>query len=459
MAAALAAGGHVDLARLGAVIADEVALFRSRTVRSSEHAARSRAHWLNGVPMHWMRDWGTAYPVVVSEARGAALTDVDGNHYVDFCLGDTGAMFGHSPPAIARAIATQAERGLTCMLPSDRVASVGERLAELFGLPSWQVTQTATDANRYALRWCRAVTGRMKVLAFQGCYHGTLDETLVRLAAGRTIARPGMIGPVFDPATATTLVEFNDLAALERELTTQQYACLIAEPVMTNIGMVLPDPGFWRAASEIARRTETLLLIDETHTLSSGRGGYSRVNGLSPDLLVCGKAIAGGVPCGVFGFTAEVEARIQKVLSGRDGGHSGMGTTLAANPLVFAALEASLTEVMTSANYESMLHSAAYLERSLAALFARRQLDWPIARVGARLEFGFAAPRPRNGTESERAMQPELERAIHLYLLNRGVLLTPFHNMMLCSPVTTAAHVDALVTTLAACLNEWGLGA
>jgi glutamate-1-semialdehyde 2,1-aminomutase len=449
----------VSSQRIESLVSRERERFAAAHPESRALAEQSRAHWLNGVPMHWMLDWGTAYPLFVRSAEGVHLVDADGHEYIDFCLGDTGAMFGHSPPPVTRAIVTQAARGLTCMLPAERVADVGARLSELFGLPYWQIAQTATDANRYALRWCRAVTGRGKILAFQGCYHGTVDETLVRLIGGRTVPRPGLIGPVFDNAAATTLVEFNDLAALERELTTRQYACVIAEPVMTNIGMVLPVPGYLAALRELTRRTETLLLIDETHTLSSGLGGYTGVHGLAPDLLVCGKAIAGGLPCAVFGFTAEVDARIQRLLANRAGGHSGMGTTLAANPLAVAALDANLTQVMMADTYALMLASAERLERELARVFAAHRLNWHIARVGARLEFGFAAQPPRNGTESEAAMRPELEQAMHLYLLNRGLLLTPFHNMMLCSPLTTAAHVERLASEIEACLGELGVGA
>jgi glutamate-1-semialdehyde 2,1-aminomutase len=446
----------IDSARLEALATRERERYAELHPKSAALAESSRAHWLNGVPMHWMQDWGTAFPLFVQAAEGVTLTDVDGHQYADFCLGDTGAMFGHSPKPVAEAIATQASHGLTCMLPAERVAVVGRQLQSLFGLPYWQITQTATDANRAVLRWCRALTGRSQVLAFQGCYHGTVDETLVRLVGGRTVPRPGLIGPVFDNSVATTLIEFNDLAALERELTTNQFACIIAEPVMTNIGMVLPDPGYLAALAELARRTGTLLVIDETHTLSSGLGGYTRVHGLAPDFLVCGKAIAGGLPCAVFGFTAELEQRIQRFLRGRAGGHSGMGTTLAANPLAVAALHANLTHVMTAENYAKMLAAAEQLEQSLVKVFAARSLPWHVSRVGVRLEFGFTPTAPRNGTESEAAMQPALEHAIHLYLLNRGVLLTPFHNMMLCAPATSSEHITQLTRSLTACLDDLG---
>jgi glutamate-1-semialdehyde 2,1-aminomutase len=450
----------IDSVALGRLAARERQDFLTRHRESARLAQASAAHWLNGVPMHWMRDWSTPHPLFVREARGVEVLDVDGNRYVDFCFGDTGAMFGHSPTPIARALSDTGAHGITMMLPAERVARIGEKLAALFGLPFWQVTQTATDANRAALRWARAVTGRNRTLVFDGCYHGTVEETLVRAIPdmkdkGGTRARAGLIGMNHDVSATTDAVPFNDLAALERTLARGRTAAVLAEPVMTNIGMVLPEEGFLRKLRELSRRHGAWLIIDETHTLSTARGGYTRSANLDPDLWVCGKAIAGGMPCAVFGFTAEVEAGMQRVLRERAGGHSGMGTTLAANALALACLEASLDELMTAANYQAMHDTARYLSEGLGRVFAAQALPWHVSRVGARLEFGFGQP-PRNGAESEREAWPELEHAIHLYLLNRGVLLTPFHNMMLCSPVTTTAHADLLLRHLHDCLREIG---
>jgi len=424
-------------------LAVERQAFITRHPRSQALAARAAAHWLSGVPMHWMADWGTPFPLFVAAASGATLTDADGHDYADFCLGDTGAMFGHSPPAIAAAIGAQASQGLTCMLPAERVAAVGERLASRFGLPFWQVTQTATEANRAALRWARAITRRQRILLFHGCYHGTVDETLVRLRHGRTVPREGAIGPAFDQALATTAIEFNDFAALERELSRGDIAAVIAEPVIPNIGMVLPEPGFLEWLRSLTRRHGMLLLIDETHTLSSGPSGYAGEHGLAPDLWVCGKAIAGGLPCAVLGFTSEVERGMRQVLTDKSPGHSGIGTTLAANPLAFAALEAALKHLHTPQTHAAMQAQAVTLEQRLRATFTRRGLDWHVSRVGARLEFGWG-PAPRNGSEAEAAMRPDLEHALHLWLLNRGSLLTPFHNMMLTAPMLETRAIENL---------------
>ncbi len=440
------------------VIERERALFAERAPRSAAFAKRAAPHWLSGVPMHWMADWGTPFPLFVSKASGVTLTDVDERDYVDFCLGDTGAMYGHSPGPIADAIAAQAARGLTCMLPSETVASVGELLAARFQLPFWQVTQTATDANRAALRWARAITGRSKVLVFQGCYPGTVDETMVRLRGDRTVPREGAIGSAFDAASAAVAIEFNDIEALERALQSGEIAAVIAEPVMTNIGMVLPQAGFLDALRARTRAHDVLLILDETHTLSSGPGGYAASLGWQSDFWVCGKAIAGGLPAAVFGFTAEIEARMRAVLAKRDGGHSGMGTTLAANPLVFAALSAALTQLHTEDTHAAMQRGAVKLEQGFRALFAARSLDWHISRVGARLEFGFG-PAPRNGSEAERAMRPTLEHALHLWLLNRSLLVTPFHNMMLTAPMLPSAAIDQLCASVGEFLDSVDLGA
>jgi glutamate-1-semialdehyde 2,1-aminomutase len=450
----------IDGESLERLIARERDTFSTNHTESARLAALSSAHWLNGVPMHWMRDWNTPHPLFVAHARGVDVIDVDGNEYIDFCLGDTGAMFGHSPAPIARALAEAGATGITLMLPAQRVARVGEKLARLFGLPFWQVMQTASDANRVALRWARAITGRSRILVFDGCYHGTVDETLVRAVPeerDRAASRPrvGLIGMNHDVSAATDAVPFNDLAALESVLARGLTAAVIAEPVMTNIGMVLPEAGFLKSLRELTRRHRVPLIIDETHTLSTARGGYAASQRLEPDLWVCGKAIAGGMPCAVLGFTAEIEAGMRRVQSQYAGGHSGMGTTLSANALALACLEACIDELMTPANYQAMHETAAYLSEGLGRVFSQQSLTWYVGRVGARLEFGFGKP-PRTGADAEREAWPELERAIHLYLLNRGLLLTPFHNMMLCSPVTTTVHADRLLRHLRECLREIG---
>jgi glutamate-1-semialdehyde 2,1-aminomutase len=440
--------------RVARLTARERERFAQARPRSAALAARNAEHLLFGVPLHWMSDWGTPFALHVQEARGAQLTDVDGHRLVDFCLGDTGAMFGHSPAPVVAALQAQAARGLTAMLASEDAAAVGELLAARFGLPRWQFAMTATDANRFLLRWLRAVTGRTVLLVFNGCYHGTVDDVFVDLVDGRPVQRPSLLGQVHDLTQTTRVVEFNDLDALEAALAPGDVACVLAEPVMTNIGMVLPEPGFWPAAAERIRRHGSLLVLDETHTISSGPGGYARAEGLAPDALVLGKPLGGGMPCAAYGFTAELAARCEAAKRAAPPGHSGIGTTLTANLLAMAAMRATLSQLMTDAVYQPMLALAGQLAEGLRGAIERHGLPWCVSQVGARAEFQFCARLPRNGSEAAAAMDDALEHLLHLALLNRGVLITPFHNMMLVCPETTPSDVERLVQAFDAVLAE-----
>jgi len=445
---------------LSAVHAREAARFRERHPRCAELARAGAGHFLYGVPMHWMNDWGTPTPMFVREAAGARLTCADGHAHTDFCLADTAAMFGHSPPALARVISERASHGLGTMLPGEDAPALGALLAARFGLPLWQMALSATDANRFCLRWARAVTGRPNIVVFDGCYHGTVDDVFVDLvdaADGRgpvPQTRASLLGQVSDLTARTRVVEFNDLPALQHALADGSVACVIAEPVMTNVGMVLPEPGFMEALRAACTATGTLLLIDETHTISSAPGGYAHAHGIRPDFLVLGKAIAGGLPCAVYGFDAALGERMRKAKDEAPPGHSGIGTTLAGNMLGLAAVRATLADVATPQAYAHMIAMAQSLEAGLQSVVAEHGLPWSVSRVGARSEFQFCAAPPRNGRQARAAMNDSLEAAIHLYLLNRGVLITPFHNMMLCCPVTAAADVDALLRAFSACLAE-----
>ena len=450
--------GEAAVARLQA---RERALFLERNPQSVALAERARQSLYGGVPMHWMADWSTPVPLFVERAQGARFHDVDGHEYVDFCLGDTGSMFGHSPEPIARALAEQAGNGLTTMLPGEDAVVCGELLAARFGLPYWQVTATATDANRYVLRWARAITGRKTLLVFDGCYHGTVDDVMVRQRDGRTVHRSGLIGQAYDLTQHSRSIPFNDVAALEAALAQGDVCALLCEPAMTNIGMVLPEPGFLQKCRELTRQYGSLLIIDETHTISTGVGGCTKLWNLDPDFFVLGKPIAGGVPCGVFGCSAamaeamsEARRRASENSHGHGHGHSGMGTTLSANALAMHCMRANLEEVMTQAAYDHMLPLAARLAEGFRGLIAKHDLKWSVTELGARCEFQFCATPPKTGAEAEAAFHDELQMALHLYLINRGILITPFHNMTLCSPATTAADVDRLIATLDEGLGE-----
>jgi len=442
----------VARARIEAMLASERVTYATRRPNSRALAKASR-HWWQGVPLHWMLDWGLPFPLFIAKAQGARIKDVDDIRYADFCLGDTGAMFGHSPPAVVAAIQRQSARGLTAMLPHREAAEAASLLALRFGLPFWQMTATASDANRCVLRWARGITGRAKVLVFNGCYHGQVDEAVAELRKGAVAAGKASVGQPFDPAISTRIVEFNDLDALENALKQGDVACVLTEPALTNCSMVLPQEGFHAGLRALTRKYDVLLAIDETHTLSAALGGYTAAHGLEPDFLVVGKAIAGGLPCAVWGMTAAVAERMDKLNQQRTPGHSGMGTTLSGNPLALAALVAALSDVITEPAYAAMLAGAERLEEGLARSIGAHGLPWHVVRLGARAEF-VLAPKPLvNGGEAKALNVGRLEAAIHLYLLNRRVLVTPFHNMLLVSPVTTQDEVSRLLEAFDDCLD------
>ena len=392
--------------------------------------------------MHWMVRWAGGFPVYATEAKGARFRDVDGHDYVDFCLGDTGAMTGHSPEPTVRAVAEQASRGITLMLPSENALWVGEEMARRFGLPYWQFALTATDANRFAIRLARAVTDRPKILVFNWCYHGTVDETFATLVDGDVHSREANIGPPVDLAETTRVVEFNDAEALERELARGDVACVLAEPALTNIGIVLPLPGFHDVLRDATRKTDTLLVIDETHTICSGPGGYTAAYGLEPDLVTIGKPLAGGIPAAAYGFSADVARRIDKAIPDQFADVGGIGGTLAANVLSLAAMRATLSEVLTDEAFERMIALGKRFEAGVQHVIDAHSLPWHVVRLGCRVEYLFRSEPARTGAEAAAGGDASLDRFIHLYALNRGILLTPFHNMALMSPATTEADVD-----------------
>ena len=420
----------------------ELERFEREHPRSAELARRARTSLLAGVPMHWMVRWPGGFPVFVDEASGARFRDVDGIEYVDFCLGDTGAMTGHSPEPVVRAVAQQAARGITLMLPSEEALWVGEELTRRFGLPRWQFALTATDANRFAIRLARLITGRPKVLVFNWCYHGTVDEAFATLRNGRVVEREGNLGPPVPLELTTRVVEWNDVDALERELGHGDVACVLAEPVLTNIGIVHPAAGFHDALRELTRNTETLLLIDETHTLCAGPGGYTRAHGLEPDLLTVGKAIGSGIASAAYGFSAEVAARVEAAIDRDESDIGGVGGTLAANVLSLAAVRATLEHVLTDDAFERMIVLGERFERGVQDAIEASSLPWHVTRLGARVEYLFRPERPVTGSDAAAGGDHLLDRLIHLYALNRGILLTPFHNMALMSPATSDADVD-----------------
>jgi glutamate-1-semialdehyde 2,1-aminomutase len=462
----------IDRVRLRELMAREEQRFIAEHPKSAALYERAQRSLLGGVPMSWMKKWAGKFPVFVAEAHGAHFTCVDGRDYIDLCLGDTGAMTGHSPAPAAEAIARQAQHGITLMLPTEDSIWVGEELARRFGLPYWQFTLTATDANRFSIRIAREITGRPKILVFNYCYHGTVDETFISLSPPETRAeaearaankprppresgpRRGNIGPPINPAGTTRVVEFNDLDALETALAYGDVACILAEPAMTNVGILHPDPGFWPRAAELARQYQSLLILDETHTICAGPGGYTREHNLHPDMFVIGKPIASGLPAGTYGCTESVARRISMRIQLEDCDTGGIGGTLAGNALSLAAMRATLEHVLTPAAFEHMIPLAERFTEGVAAAIAEARLPWHVTRLGCRAEYLFRPLPPRNGGEAAASMDFELERFMHLHALNRGILLTPFHNMALMSPATTAADIDAHTRVFREALGE-----
>ncbi len=412
--------------------------------KSGELFTKAKESMPNGVPMSWMSKWPGAYPVFVEEAKGASFVDVDGNTYVDFCLGDTGSMTGHSPEPTVAAIREQVGRGLSAMLPTKDANLVSVELAKRFGLPLWQFTVSATDANRHVIRYSRLITKRKKIIVIDRCYHGSVDESFATLDnQGNTVAREGNIGAPVDLDQTTRVVAFNNLDDMKRALEHNDVAAILMEPAMTNVGIVLPQPGYLKAVEKLAKEFGAKLIIDETHTISVGPGGMTAQEGLQPDFLTIGKAIGGGFPTGAYGMREEIARSIKEMVELEVIDTGGVGGTLAANALSMAAMKATLTKVLTAVNFEKMVKLGNRWSDGVESTIKKYNLPWSVNRLGARAEYMFSENSPNTGKEAADAGDFELEQYIHLRMLNDGFLITPFHNMALMCPETTEADVDS----------------
>jgi len=433
---------HIDRVRVQRLIAQEEERFVRGHPKSKRLFERARKSMMGGVPMNWMIEWPGPFPIFAREAQGATITDVEGHRYIDFCLGDTGAMFGHAPRATVAAAARQMRKGITMMLPTEDSLWVGRDLARRFGVPYWQIAMTATDANRFALRMARETTRRTKVLVFNGCYHGTVDETLVRLLDGKVVPREGSMPPPVDPELTTRVIEFNDLPTLEAALAPRDVAAVLMEPALTNCGIVLPEPGYLDGVREITRRTGTVWIIDETHTWCAGPGGYTRAHKLEPDMVTLGKPVAGGIPSAAFGLSGDIYDKTIGNIMADTTGVNGLGGTLTGNALALAAMRATLDKVITKQAYDRMIPLATRWTSGVQKTIDEAELPWHVVQLGARAEYRFAMVPPRNGAEAIAAKDELLNKFVHLMALNRRILLTPFHNMALMCPATTRAMVD-----------------
>ncbi|MBT5247351.1 MAG: aminotransferase class III-fold pyridoxal phosphate-dependent enzyme [Microbacteriaceae bacterium] len=434
----------VDRERLTSLMRAEIARFEQERPRSRELFDKATHRMPDGVPMLWMAKWPGPWPVYVDHAQGAHFTCVDGIDHVDLCLGDTGAMVGHSPKPTVDALSAQLAKGITTMLPTEDAEIAAGMLAERFGVPMWQFTLTATDANRAMIRYCRAVTGKKKVLVMDYCYHGSVDETFATLDDnGAVVERRGNIGAPVPPSETTVVVPFNDVPALEAAFATGEIACVLVEPAMTNIGIVLPEPGWHDALRELATRHGAVLIIDETHTLCAGPGGMTQRDGLRPDAVVVGKTIAGGIPAGAYGMTQELGDKVRSSLHLEDIDVGGVGGTLAGNALSLVGIRATLGEVLTPESYPAMIDQATRWTQGVSQALEEWNVPWQVTQLGTRAEYSFLPHAPHDGGEAAHADDFELQQYLHLHALNRGILMTPFHNMALMSPATSAQDVDA----------------
>ena len=443
----------IDRQKLESALKSEEQLFCDIHPKSMHLAQSAKTALLSGVPMPWMTRWPGSFPLHVQRAHGARFIDVDDIEYVDFCLGDTGAMTGHALHAVAQAVTQQAQLGLTTMLPTSDAQWVAQNLAQRFGVSKWQFAISATDANRFVLRFARMLTGRPKIVVHDWCYHGSVDETLViRDANGNTISRPGAIGPQVDPALTTRVVPFNDLVELERVLAIGDVACVLIEPALTNIGIVLPQDGYIQGVRNITRKYDVLLVIDETHTICAGPGGCTKLWNIDPDFVVIGKTIGGGIPVGAYGMTSEIALRLEAAMTGHDVDVSGVGGTLSGSALAMSAMRATLSNALTQEDFDQTIPLATRWTQGVEQACAKRNLDWHVQQLGCRAEYWFCTP-PVDGAQAAAAVDPMLEAFLHLFCLNRGVLLAPFHNMALMSPFHSAADVDKHTEVFALALD------
>ena len=449
----VAVANLIDSRRLSSAMEHEEADFVAKHPKSQQLSRQAKEGLLSGVPMPWMVRWPGAFPLFVDNAQGSSFTCADGHAYVDFCLGDTGAMTGHSVEALSTAVGAQLKRGLTTMLPTADAQWVANNLSQRFGLPKWQFAMTATDANRFVLRFARHLTKRPKIVVHDWCYHGTVDETLVVLDTdGRTVSRPGAIGPQVDPGLTTVAVPFNDLEAMEKALAAGDIACVLMEPALTNIGIVLPNDGYVQGVRDLTRKYDVLLIIDETHTICAGPGGCTREWSIDPDFVVIGKTIGGGIPVAAYGMSAAIASRLEALMVGHDLDVSGVGGTLTGSALAMSAMKATLSSSLLEKDFEQTIGLAKAWADGVKNVFVEFDLDWHVQQLGCRAEYWFCPP-PANGAQAAASVNPELEAYLHLAALNRGILLTPFHNMALFSVYHGTADVIKHTDVFRECIS------
>lgn len=438
--------GEIDPKRLLALHAREFEAWvagRPKAKALHERAQRSQLH---GTPQHWVDQFPPPFPIVVERAEAAVLHDTDGHRYADLGLCGTAALWGHSNPPLVAALRDQAAKGTVTGWQSEDHVWVTEELARRFGLPYWQFTVSATDANRFALRIARVATGRQKILVFNAAYHGSVDQTHAVISGDGVVPTPGVARNGVDVDETTKVVEFNDLDALEAALAPGDVAAVLAEPAMTNGGgIVWPAEGFHAGLRELTRRHGTLLIVDETQSIPAGPSGCTGLFGLEPDLFTVGKCIAGGIPAGVWGMSEEVAAAAARYtrVEGMPVNHGGFGSTLAGGELALRAMRVVLSEIATEESYAEMARLASRYEQSVAETIERHGLPWHVGRLGGRASYAFIPEPPVNaGQLGNHTLGPRLREAIWLHLANRGVAIGCYGGTAIFSPMTAEADVD-----------------
>ncbi|HEX2756036.1 MAG TPA: transaminase [Candidatus Limnocylindrales bacterium] len=434
----------VDRALVRELKNHEDAVFRERHPRSIALRERGRASMPNGVPMAWHASSYHDLAPWAAEGHGARFTDVDGVTYSDFNIADLSMFCGYAPDPLVRAVSDRIARGNQFLLPTEDAIVVSEELARRYGLPKWQYTSAASQANTEAIRVARVATGRDKVLLFDGHYLGHFDQALVELDDdGRLVAEE--LGVPATVTEGTIVVPLNDVEALDRALETRQIALVLTEPALTNnFGLILPDDGWHDALRTLTREHGTLLAIDETHTQVVGPGGLTRQWGLEPDFVTCGKSIAGGVPFGAWGMTDEI-ADVVRQAKGPDGERSDLvaiGGTLFGNALAMAAVRAVLTEILTPAAYASTQRLGARLADGMRASVAAAGLPWHIHHLGPRAGYTYRDTAVRNAAEARAVQDDLLTRLVRVWLANRGVWEAIVGAGPVCSVPATDADVD-----------------
>jgi glutamate-1-semialdehyde 2,1-aminomutase len=414
----------VDLDRVASLKRQEDERFAATHPRSLELRARARRTMPLGVPMSWMGFLYDHPPLFVDTAEGAHFTDVDGHDYLDMSLGITVASTGHTPEPVVQAVTERMAKGTQFHLPTEDALVVSEELARRWGLPKWQYQLSSTQAVTDAIHLARIATGRERIVVFEGKYQGHLAELLAVEANGGTA--PEYLGVTAHDIARTAVVAWNDPDAVARALAAEDLALLLAEPLLTNSGIVFPADGFQAELRRLTREYGTLLAIDETQTLPMAFGGLVREWGLEADLVILGKSLGGGVPVAALGMTDSVASLIDREylpyeVSGEAVDEPAIGGTLFGNALSLAAARAALLEVWTAETYRRLQELARVLADGIEAAIRAHERDWDVYRIGNRAGYRFTPTPPRNNQEAGEYDLPPVRHLQRVFMANRGV--------------------------------------